>query len=48
MLDTSGPMATNCGDVLALSPGSKEGVAKGPPPVTSCRVRHDDGELPYL
>ena len=41
-MDTSGPMATNCGDVVSAEAG-KKGAAKGPS--TSCRVLYDDGEL---
>ena len=41
-MDTSGPIATNCGDVLVLRPGRKE-RPKGPS--TSCRVLRDDGRL---
>ena len=41
-LDTSGPMATNWGDVVFAEAG-KEGAAKGP--TTSCQVLHDDDKL---
>ena len=44
-LDTSGPMATNCGDVVSAEAG-KEIAAKGPS--TSCRVLHGDGVLSYF
>ena len=40
-MDTSGPMAANCADVLVLRPRRKE-RPKDP------RMLHDDGELSYL
>ena len=45
-LDTSGPMATNCGDVSVLRPRRKK-RPKGPPPHVTVLL-HDDGELSYL
>ena len=45
MLDTSGPTATSCGDVVSAEAG-KEGAAWWSS--TWCGVLHDDGELSFL